>query len=113
MSCVPAWSTYTLPGRGKLVLLPFDLVDLLDDELKISDGRQSLQNVTHRAPRDFRALGNCLEDTPYWDDIYYPATDTDSLVLGRCTLKWTFGLEGWDNVSFFVGSTEKLRKDFD
>ncbi|KAJ7701958.1 hypothetical protein B0H17DRAFT_1128161 [Mycena rosella] len=43
ISCFPPWTPYTLPRRGSLVLFPFNLVDLLEEELEIIHCRQSLE----------------------------------------------------------------------
>ncbi|KAJ7080718.1 hypothetical protein C8R43DRAFT_965688 [Mycena crocata] len=67
MPFVPPWSTHTLPGRGKLVLSAFNLVDLLDDELRITDCRHA--DSARRVVRD-------MQETYLMDDS--PTTDTDS-----------------------------------
>ncbi|KAJ7169141.1 hypothetical protein C8R43DRAFT_1121030 [Mycena crocata] len=67
MPFVPPWSAHTLPGRGKLVLSSFDLVDLLEDELRITDCRHA--NSTRRLIREMQEKYLKLDSPP---------TDTDS-----------------------------------
>jgi hypothetical protein len=57
MAFIPPWSSYTLTGRGKVVPLKCDLVELAVDQLNLVDGRQFLE-------RTWRSLSriSALED---------------------------------------------------
>ncbi|KAJ7711712.1 hypothetical protein B0H16DRAFT_1480117 [Mycena metata] len=46
MACVPPWSPYTLPRRGKIHYLPVDFTDILEDEVPLTASR-------HHPAREF------------------------------------------------------------
>jgi hypothetical protein len=49
MSFVPCWSPYTLTGRGKLVLSPFDLLAVVESELEIIDNCHNIERIFRHA----------------------------------------------------------------
>ncbi|KAJ7138993.1 hypothetical protein C8R44DRAFT_867165 [Mycena epipterygia] len=62
MSYAPTWSRYSLPGRGKLVLLDIDLVEVLNNELANNEVLEVLEAL----------VGSDMEDAaisaPWSDD---------------------------------------------
>ncbi|KAJ7041931.1 hypothetical protein C8F04DRAFT_1252413 [Mycena alexandri] len=77
MSCVPPWSEYNLTGRGKLVLLPFDLVDIIEDELLVFDRRHFVERVFRRAQHAEYARARVRTLPPPDSDSASSSSDSD------------------------------------
>ncbi|KAJ7040185.1 hypothetical protein C8F04DRAFT_1178280 [Mycena alexandri] len=73
-SCLPPWSTYILPARGKLVVLPLALLPLVEDHIAVVDHRHFVENIFRYAER----LDSNLEDSNSDADEAMTQTDSDS-----------------------------------
>ncbi|KAJ7116092.1 hypothetical protein C8R44DRAFT_880464 [Mycena epipterygia] len=92
MSYVPLWSPYTLPGRGKLVLLSFDLVNVLEEQLQT---HYEIETATVAVDHAISKSGDDKEDEMPLvyhsmddkDDDYLPSSPGREGVLNRSPYK--------------------------
>ncbi|KAJ7023323.1 hypothetical protein C8F04DRAFT_1193575 [Mycena alexandri] len=72
-ACLPPWSTFTLTGRGKVVLLPLTLLPLVEDHIEVVEPSPLHRNTFRHA----RRLDSNLEDSDSDPDDEITQTDSD------------------------------------